>query len=253
MKVMIVRGKTLFTCGVFLAVISLIVCLFGVLPESIAASASTQYRLIRKIDTLDHVIAVTADGRENDWYAEEFLAYLKRYGAKATFFVTGSYAREYAKTLDEIHAGGHSLQSLGCKGADLSKMSLQQLTEDLRQASALFRKYTWGEPTLVRCTTGEVDRNCISAAMSMGYRMVSASLDSSNFPGLSGVPLGEKMGEMLQPGDIVRFRMDVEGDAAAMDRLLAAAEEKGYQIVLLEDLLLPSPFTVDRDGKQTTP
>lgn len=250
MKVMIVRGRTAGLAIAALLLATVLACLLGVLPESIQAAASTKYRLIRSVDTEEKVIAITLDGRENDWYLEEFSGYLQRYDVTASFFITGSYAKEYSRSLDKLHAAGYSIQSLGSRGKDLSKMTIAELTADLEDAAEQIRKYTWKEPTIVRCMEGEMNRDCISAALSKGFSIISASVDSEAFPGLEGTSLGDKMLENIAPGAIVRFRLDVSGDAAALDRFLAGAIERGYRVVAIEDLLLSEPYTVDGDGVQ---
>ena len=249
MRIMVVKGKTILMGGaaILLAAAVFFLCFGGV--NALFVSANTKYRPIQAVATDSKVYAITLDGEQNSYNLGAFVSFLGRYEAPASVFITGNYAREYARDLDVFHKSGHVIQSLGKKGDDLGKMSIQNLTGDVKESGTLIEKNCWSPPTLVRYLGKNMPEDSISALKSSGYTVVGAGIDRDSY-NLEEVALGERMAKDLKNGAIVRFSLDIKEDVAAMDRFIAIAEKNGYSPIPLEKLLLQGEYVVDGNGVQ---
>lgn len=246
---MVVKGKNIVVgcIAALVAAAVVYVCFAGV--GAILVSSDVRYRPVKAVETQSKVFAITLDGEQNSYNLDSFVSFLGRYHAPATVFITGNYAREYSRDLDVVHRAGHSVQSLGKNGDDLAQLSIGELTDNIKQSSALIEKNCWAPPTILRYLGDNMGDDKISALKSCGYTVVGTGIDRDHYK-LTGGVLGEKMAEQLCDGIIVRFSLDIKDDVAAMDRFIAIAIQKGYSPIPLEKMLLQGEYSVDAKGVQ---
>lgn len=65
--------------------------------------------IVRKVQTIDKTIALTFDDGPSETYTPQVLRLLRRYHAKATFFVIGYRAKRYPNLILEELAEGHEV------------------------------------------------------------------------------------------------------------------------------------------------
>jgi len=80
-------------------------------------------------------------------HVEEALAFLERFGAKATFFILGDVARREPRIARAIAAAGHEAASHGYLHRPVHRLSLADFGEDLRRSKGVLEDIL-GRPVL---------------------------------------------------------------------------------------------------------
>jgi peptidoglycan/xylan/chitin deacetylase (PgdA/CDA1 family) len=109
------------------------------LPPAVVAG-----ELVR-LQTRQHVVALTFDGGGNAAGARGVLALLRRENVNATFFLTGHFVKTYpalARTIGRRYpVGNHTVNHL-----DLRRLSTAGVTREIAQAETMIRNATGRDP-----------------------------------------------------------------------------------------------------------
>lgn len=103
---------------------------------------------------------------------------LKRYDAKATFFVGGCWADDNAETLIRILEEGHELGSHGYFHRDHSKLNEEQNREEMESTDKLIRRLTGYEIRLFAPPSGAFSVSTLKVAENLGYKTIMWSKDT---------------------------------------------------------------------------
>lgn len=103
---------------------------------------------------------------------------LKRYDAKATFFVGGCWADDNAETLIRILEEGHELGSHGYFHRDHSKLDEEQNREEMESTDKLIRRLTGCEIKLFAPPSGAFSVSTLKVAENLGYKTIMWSKDT---------------------------------------------------------------------------
>lgn len=87
-------------------------------------------------------IAITFDDSPNSTYTEAILNLLKSKGIKATFFIVGKNAERFPLILKKIADEGHIIGNHSYFHKDITGLSSQELSEDLKMTNELIYNIT---------------------------------------------------------------------------------------------------------------
>lgn len=87
-------------------------------------------------------IAITFDDSPNSTYTEAILNLLKSKGVKATFFVVGRNVEKFPHILKRIADEGHIIGNHSYLHKDITGLSSQELSEDLKKTNELIYNIT---------------------------------------------------------------------------------------------------------------
>ena len=87
-------------------------------------------------------IAITFDDSPNSTYTEAILNLLKSKGVKATFFVVGRNVEKFPNILRKIADEGHIIGNHSYLHKDITGLSSQELSEDLKKTNELIYNIT---------------------------------------------------------------------------------------------------------------
>ena len=91
---------------------------------------------------------------------------------KATFFVVGEWVDKYPESVQALHDAGHEIMSHSNDHAHFSRLSVEEITEDLNTCNDKIEAITGVRPTLFRCPYGEYDDHVISTVRSLGMEPI---------------------------------------------------------------------------------
>lgn len=103
---------------------------------------------------------------------------LKNAGAKATFFLGGCWADDNVQTLVRIAEEGHELASHGYFHRDHSTLSYEKNVEEIKASLDFIERATGIRPQLFAPPSGAYSDDTVSAAQSLGCRVVMWSKDT---------------------------------------------------------------------------
>jgi peptidoglycan/xylan/chitin deacetylase (PgdA/CDA1 family) len=213
----------------------------AVLPPAIVAG-----ELVR-LQTRQHVVALTFDGGGNADGAKVILATLRRERVPATFFLTGHFVRAYPAIARAIgrryvvanHTVDHS---------HLTAMSNVAVTREIAHANILIRRAT-GRDThpLFRFPYGDRDVRTLAICHHLGYTSIRWTVDTWGWMGRGSqsVPGAiRRVSDALVPGEIVLMHMGSSRDGSTIDTralpgVIRAVRARGYRFVTLKGVSAP--------------
>jgi len=211
------------------------------LPPAVVAG-----ELVR-LQTKQHVVALTFDGGGNASGARGILAALRRGQAQATFFLTGRFVRTYPALARVIGrrfvVGNHTVNHL-----ELPRLPDAEVTSEIAQAATMIRRAT-GRDThpLFRFPYGSRDARTLAICRRLGYVSVRWTVDTWGWMGASlQSPAGAERRVLthLVPGEIVLMHLGASRDGSTIDTMalpavIRAVRARGYRFVTLRNVRLP--------------
>ncbi len=123
-------------------------------------------------------VALTFNVYESTDNVLEILNILEENGAKATFFIGGSWADDNVDCVREIFRRGHELGSHGYFHKDHSKMSYDANLEEIRPSVKLLEMICGEKITLFAPPSGAYSENTLSACASLDMKVIMWSRDT---------------------------------------------------------------------------
>ncbi len=211
------------------------------LPPAIEAG-----ELVR-LQTRQHVVALTFDGGGNADGAKSILATLRKQQVRATFFLTGHFVRTYPAIAREIGrryvVANHTVDH-----PHLTAMSNGAVTSEIVRANVEIRRAT-GKDTrpLFRFPYGDRDARTIAICNGLGYVSVRWTVDTWGWMGRArqSVPGAvRRVADGLVPGEIVLMHLGSALDRSTIDTealpgIVRLVRSRGYRFVTLRDVRRP--------------
>ncbi len=192
---------------------------------------------------------------------EKFLALLKRYQVKATFFVLGEQVRLRPKVVKEIVDGGHEIgshtmthinynkrykyrMSQGNDASRAAQLAKDDLVKDMKEARAIIEKNSGTKLKILRMPHG-VDKPWIkTAAKEAGFVLVNWTY-GADWTSAPAEKLISGYANAVRPGAIILLHdgwPKSDKSLQVAEAVIKAAKEKGLEIVTVGELLGVTSF-----------
>ena len=86
------------------------------------------------------VISLTYDAGNSADKTEEILNILKKHGIQTTMFLTGAWVDKYPELAKRIISDGHEIANHSYSHPDLTKLSYEDIIEELNKTTSCFEK-----------------------------------------------------------------------------------------------------------------
>ena len=213
----------------------------GALPPAIVAG-----ELVR-LQTRQHVVALTFDGGGNAQGVKSVLATLRRERVPATFFLTGHFVRTYpaiARAIGRRYVvANHTVDHV-----HLTAMSNAAVVRQIVRANFLIRRAT-GRDTrpLFRFPYGDRDARTLAICHRLGYTSIRWTVDTWGWMGRSSQSISgaaRRVVDELVPGEIVLMHVGASRDGSTIDTqalpyVIRAVRARGYRFVTLKGVAAP--------------
>ncbi|HEX6920760.1 MAG TPA: polysaccharide deacetylase family protein [Actinomycetes bacterium] len=196
-----------------------------------------------RIPTTSKVVALTFDAGGDAAGLPSILATLRSSGVRATFFLTGRWARQHPDQLAAIKAGGHRLGNHTDTHPHLPPLSDAQVTEQVRRAEQAIRAAGADPRPFFRFPFGDRTAHDIALVNRLGYVSVRWTVDTLGWKGTSGgqsaASVTARVLAAARPGEIVLMHVGSNPDdhttldASALPRVISGLRAKGYRFVTL--------------------
>lgn len=198
----------------------------------------------------DKKIAISFDA---SWGADKtipILDILDKYHVKTSFFLVGGWVDRYPDMVKELAARGHEIGNHSDSHPHMSKLSEQQIKDELRMMSDKVETLTGVRPTLFRPPYGDYNDRVITVARAEGYEAVQWSIDSLDWKDRGTQDIIKQCTTRVEDGDIVLFHNDSNDIVNALPAVIEHYQGLGFEIVPVSQLLLEGAYTIDVQGKQ---
>lgn len=205
-------------------------------PEPAAAAAPKVEPITSKR------IALTFDDGPDEVYTPRILDILKEHRVKATFFVVGIQSAKYPHILKRIHEEGHAIGNHSWNHADLSKISLERIQQEIQDTDALIEKTIGIQPTMVRAPYGAVSDKLKKLLNQTNRPLIGWSIDPRDWAGTSAAHILQNVKSHTKPGAIVLMHSfggkngNLDNTVEALPEIIAQLKLDGYQMVTVPQL-----------------
>jgi peptidoglycan/xylan/chitin deacetylase (PgdA/CDA1 family) len=200
-----------------------------------------------RLQTRQHVVALTFDGGGNADGAKGVLAVLRREKVPGTFFLTGHFVRSYpllARAIGRRYpVANHTVNHL-----DLRRLSTPAATREITRAQRMILRATRRDPRpLFRFPYGARNARTLSIVRRLGYVSIRWTVDTWGWMGLrlqSVAGAQRRVLDNLVPGEIVLMHLGSSRDHSTIDSkalpgVIRAVRARGYRFVTLAGVQPP--------------
>ncbi len=202
---------------------------------------------IVRLQTRQHVVALTFDGGGNADGAKGVLTTLRRERVPATFFLTGHFVQSYpllARAIGRRYpVGNHTVDHL-----DMLRLSAPAARREVTRAAVVIQRAT-GRDThpFFRFPYGSRNGRVLRMVNGLGYASVRWTVDTWGWMGLSQQSARGAVRRVLDnlvPGEIVLMHLGSARDRSTIDSkalpaVIRLVRARGYRFVTLKGIRAP--------------
>lgn len=183
----------------------------------------------------DERIYLTFDLGYESGYTNDILDVLKENNVKATFFVTGSYARNQEEIIKRIISEGHTIGNHSDTHPDMTAVSEEDAAEEINAVHSIVKEKYGYETYLFRFPAGTFSEKTLAIAAENGHHSVFWSFayndwDNANQPDVTEAL--QKTTARLHPGAVYLLH-PMETNSLILSDLIKAAKDAGYEIGIM--------------------
>ena len=216
----------------------------------ITVSNSARKLPIYSVATDKKKIAITFDAAWSAEDTDELVTTLKKHNAKATIFAVGDWVDKNPEAVEMFHKSGHELANHSDTHAAFSKISREEIRQEIRNCNKKIEAITGVTPKLVRAPSGDYDNKSIEVSESLNMKMIQWDCDSLDWKKLSVDEMYSRITSKVQNGSILLFHNGVENTPEALDKILTELEKDGYEFVTVSELIYWDNYEIDQTGRQ---
>jgi peptidoglycan/xylan/chitin deacetylase (PgdA/CDA1 family) len=192
-----------------------------------------------RLPTKEKVVALTFDAAYDPAPLRDILAALEDADAKATFFLTGGFVRDFPKWTEKIIDAGYPIGNHSYSHPDFTGLSEKAMRAEIEKTAAAIIKLGARDPKpLFRAPYGALNKRVLSVLGSEGYVSVYWTIDTLDWkPERTPAQIKATVLDKLQPGAIVLMHVGSKQTAQVLPELLTEIEARGYGFVDLREAL----------------
>ncbi len=179
-------------------------------------------------------VALTFDDGPSGHYTGRLLEGLRQRGVEATFLLCGYRLEEFPGLAREIFEDGHEIGLHSYSHADMSKLNLQQLRQEIQKNLELLPPGC--KPAFLRPPGGATGENVARAAREQGLALLKWSVDPRDWAVHDAAAVEAAVVENIQDGDVILLHdmcdCSVDAALAIIDRL----EQENFHFVTVSQL-----------------
>jgi peptidoglycan/xylan/chitin deacetylase (PgdA/CDA1 family) len=209
--------------------------------------------MLRHGDLAKKEIALTFDDGPKPGDTQKILAILKKYNAKATFFVVGEKAMNQQAVILQMQKEGHTVGNHTYHHPVLANMSMDQINNEIIDCGLTLDKIIGKSPRYFRPPGGDFDERVVMSAISAGYQIALWNVAPRDHECKSAKQLTDRIVSHTSSGSIVLLHVGMPFTIDALPGVLIKMQRKGFKFVSLDQMFpLVQPGKVKVDKKTAT-
>ena len=246
MRFIVIKGRIILFA--LLAVIGTVLLLVkAVVPASVTPVRSLP---IYNVDRADNLISVTFDCAWNAEDIDEIIEVLDKYACISTFFVVGDWAEKYPEAVKKLAENGHEIANHSYNHKLYSKLTEEQMIEDMDRCDAVIEEIIGQKPMLFRPPSGDYNNAVVETCRKTGRVCIQWDVDSLDWRKLSTAEITQRVVSKTQSGSIILLHNGTPNTAAALSDMLLQLVERGFEFVPVSQIIYREGYTIDHAGKQ---
>jgi len=185
-------------------------------------------------------IALTFDDGPHPAFTSQILSVLRKYQAKATFFMVGMQVHSFPELARDISADGHELANHTYTHPNLEGLGPIGVQQELLRTRVAIREVTGKDTVFFRPPGGRYNGEVRKAIASLGYRTVLWSSNILSPKTDSPRLIANAMLREIDDGGIVLLHNGRDYTTDVLPVLLPELKKRGYRFVTISELLAGS-------------
>lgn len=193
---------------------------------------------VSQVSVPGNYVALTFDDGPSAAYTPQVLDILKRYGAKATFFVLGQCAVRNKGLLARAAAEGHEIGAHTWSHIKMTGSNDAKILSEMDRTNAVIEEATGRRPAVMRPPYGATNGHIMSLMMSRyGMPSIMWSVDTQDWkhPGVGVVV--QRAVNRAQRGSIILLHDIHASTLAAVEGVVSGLQRRGFQLVTVSELI----------------
>jgi peptidoglycan/xylan/chitin deacetylase (PgdA/CDA1 family) len=196
-----------------------------------------RYHTLMRGNPAKRQIALTFDDGPHPGYTLKLLDILKRYGAKATFFVVGEKAEQSPDLVKAELAAGHDIGNHTYHHVNLTKIPNDHVATEIKACGKVVQAITGHAPHLFRPPGGDYDRQVAEVAEALGYTMVLWTDDPGDYASPGSKVIESRVVDRIGNGGIILMHDGVQQTLDILPQMLERLTQRGYQFVTIDQMM----------------
>ena len=185
----------------------------------------------------EQMVSLTFDDGPNPKTTPLILDILKKYNAKATFFILGQNIAGNEDIIRRMVAEGHEVANHSWSHPDFTKLTPDQIKQEVEQTQATLEQITGQRPLMVRPPYGAVNQTVMNA---MNLPAIYWSVDSLDWKTRDPKAILNVIQANTRPGSIVLLHDIHQPTAESIEPVIQYLQGQGYNLGTLSNLLGPN-------------
>lgn len=186
------------------------------------------------------IVALTFDDGPDARHTPEVLDILKEKGIKATFFLVGTQIAKYPEVVKRINDEGHAIGNHSYDHKDLSKLSKQQVINEMTRTDDLLNDALGFTPTLFRAPYGAVSSTLKSVLKTNGRDLIGWNVDTRDWAGTSISDMRHMIKHDTRPGSTILMHSfgnkHVKNTVEMLPDVIQDLQDMGYSFVTSDQM-----------------
>ena len=251
MRIFVMQRRTLISVLLIVILASVSIRYFGDLSNGILAVMNSDRKLpIYCVETDEKKVSISFDAAWGDEYTQEILNILDKYNVKTTFFLVGFWVDKYPDMVKKIKERGHDIGNHSSTHPHMSKLSKEQISQELNYTGNKIKAITGETPFLFRPPFGDFNNRLIETAYENGYYTIQWDVDSLDWKELGTQPVVDRVTRNVKKGSIVLFHNNAKYVAEYLPLVIERLQREGYEIVPISELIIRENYFIDHTGMQ---
>jgi len=196
------------------------------------------------VDPSKPMLALTFDDGPSA-HTERLLDAFAAHGGKGTFYVVGNMLDGRSETLQRMAAEGHEIGGHSWNHRQLTKLSAEELTDQLMSTRAKIYSITGVDATTMRPPYGSCNDQVKAKAGELGIALINWSVDTLDWKYKNADTVYKAIMDGAKDGAIILCHDLHKTTVDAMERAIPALIAEGYQLVTVTDLLTSNGGTMN--------
>lgn len=193
-----------------------------------------EYQAEKARKAQEKMVALTFDDGPNPVTTVRILDLLKKYNAKATFFILGQNIAGNEEILKRMVAEGHEVANHSFTHPNLTTLAPEQVKQEIEQTQVAIEKVIGKRPTMVRPPYGAVNKTVMDA---MQLPAIYWSVDSLDWQSRNPQAILNVVQTTTQPGSIILMHDIHEPTADSLEPVLQYLQSQGYILGTMSDMV----------------
>ncbi|WP_049570518.1 polysaccharide deacetylase family protein [Nonomuraea sp. SBT364] len=170
-------------------------------------------------------------------YAGTLLDTLKKYDAKATFFLEGQYVKSRPSYVKRMVEEGHEIGNHSYKHPDFTKMTAPAIRSEIQRTNDAIKKAAGVEPKLLRPPYGLSDLTTSEVAAEFGMPIILWTGGSRDWETKNEESIKKQTLTVAKQDSIVLMHDWVKQTVDSMPSIIKTLQKNGYHLVKVSDIV----------------